>query len=118
MRGHPLDGAPEHRPISTEPKALPSAPLPARVSGSRYPAPKVLMGEVAAPKGQVIAAGRDAFRAFMRKRHLQPSQWARDAGVPPGEVLAFLSGRAREISRASLEKLAATAGAAPEDLLK
>jgi hypothetical protein len=127
MRGSPLNGAPEHRPISTTPKARSDAAPAVSVSRSRFPAPKILMGEVAAPipkyaasggGGQLIAAERDAFRAFMRKHRLQPSAWARDAGVAPGEVLAFLAGKARSIPRASLEKLAAAAGAAPADLFR
>ncbi len=75
------------------------------------------MGEVAAPKGQMIAAERDAFRAFMLKHRLQPTAWACAAGVPSGEVLAFLAGQARSIPRESAKKLAAAANAAPEDLL-
>ena len=126
MRGNPMDGAPEHRPVSATPKVKPEAPQPAPVPPSRHPKPKVLMGEVAAPVqkyaasggGQMIAAERDAFRAFMRKRRLQPSRWARDAGVAPGEVLAFLAGQARGIPRESLEKLAATARCTPEDLFR
>lgn len=68
------------------------------------------MGEVAAPKGQLIAAEREAFRAFMRRSRLQPSDWARKAGVAPGVVLAFLSGRARSIPPADAAKLAEAAG--------
>src|SRR5690606_32216459 len=55
MRGSPLDRAPEHRPISTTPVKQPAEPAqPQRVSTSPYAKPKVLMGEVAAPKGQLI----------------------------------------------------------------
>lgn len=118
MRGNPLNATPEHRPISTKPKAMPDAAQAPRVSSSPHPAPKVLMGEVTAPKGQLIAAERDAFRAFMLKHRLTPTGWARAAGVPQGEVLAFLAGQAREIPRASVEKLAAAAKAAPDDLFR
>lgn len=83
---------------------------------SRHPTPKVLMGEVAIPKGQHISAARDAFRAFMVKHRLTPTGWARAAGVPPGEVLAFLAGQAREIPAASVERLAAAAQVLPADL--
>ena len=76
------------------------------------------MGEVAAPKGQLIGAQRDAFRAFMTARHLRPTEWAQAAGVPAGEILAFLTGKARNISDASLEKLDAIANVAPDDMLK
>ena len=76
------------------------------------------MGEVTAPKGQMIGAQRDAFRAFMTARHLRPTAWAQAAGVPAGEILAFLTGKARSISDVSLEKLAAVANVAPEDMLK
>lgn len=119
MRGSPLNRAPEHRPISTTPpRRAPEPAQPQRVSTSPYAKPKVLMGEVAAPKGQLIGAQRDAFRAFMMARHLRPTEWARDAGVPAGEILAFLTGKARSISDATLQKLAAAAKVAPEDMLK
>lgn len=119
MRGSPANPAPEHRPIPTTPVKRVSEPAqPQRVSTSPYAKPKVLMGEVTAPKGQLIGAQRDAFRAFMMARHLRPTEWARDADVPAGEILAFLTGKARSISDATLQKLAAAAKVAPEDLLK
>lgn len=119
MRGSPANPAPEHRPIPTTPVKRAAEPTqPQRVSTSPYAKPKVLMGEVTAPKGQIISAQRDAFRAFMTSRHLRPTEWAREAGVPAGEILAFLTGKARSISDASLQKLAAIAKVAPEDLLK
>ena len=116
MRGNPRNAAPEHRPVSTTPKATPEAPERERVSTSRYAKPKVLMGEVAAPRGQQIGQQRDAFRAFMIARKLRPSDWARAAGIPPGEIMAFLTGHARTIPSASLEKLARAANCAIEDL--
>jgi DNA-binding Xre family transcriptional regulator len=115
MRGSPRNAAPEHRPISTTPKARIEAKQPERVSTSRYAKPKVLMGEVAAPRGQQIGQQRDAFRAFMIARHLRPSDWARAAGIAPGEIMAFLTGHARTIAPGSLEKLAAAAGCGVED---
>jgi hypothetical protein len=119
MRGSPVNRTPEHRPISTTPPKRPvEQPPPQRVSTSPYAKPKVLMGEVTAPKGQMIGAQRDAFRAFMTARHLRPTEWAREAGVPAGEILAFLTGKARSISDASLEKLAAVAKVTPEDMLR
>src|SRR5262245_35471901 len=83
MRGTPRSDAPEHRPISTiPPKPRAEARQPERVSTSPYAKPKVLMGEVAAPRGQEIGRQRDAFRAFMVARHLRPTEWARAAGIP------------------------------------
>lgn len=119
MRGSPANPAPEHRPIPTTPVKRAAEPAqPQRVSTSRYAKPKVLMGEVTAPKGQIIGAQREAFRAFMTARHLRPTEWAREAGVPAGEILAFLTGKARSISDEALRRLAAVAKVAPEDLLK
>ncbi len=116
MRGTPRNDAPEHRPISTTPpKPRPELKQPERVSTSRYAKPKVLMGEVAAPRGLEIGRQREAFRAFMITRHLQPSEWARAAGVPAGEILGFLTGKIRTIAPATLEKLARAANCAPED---
>lgn len=114
MRGDPRNPKPEAG-ISTElpPRGNEPAPAP-RVSTSRHPKPRVLMGEVMAPKGQEIAQGRDAFRAFMQAKRLVPSKWAQDAGVPMGEIMGFLTGRSRGFSDDTLTKLAAAAGVTPE----
>ena len=117
MRGSPRHAAPEHRVLScTPPKPRAQAAQPERVSASPYAKPKILMGEVAAPRGQQIGAQRDAFRAFMLARRLRPTAWARAAGVPSGEILAFLSGNVRSIAPETAEKLAQAAGCAPEEL--
>ncbi len=118
MRGSPADPLPEHGAISTTPKARPQAEPQPRVSTSPYAKPKVLMGEVTAPKGQLIAAERGAFRAFMTAHRLNPSAWASKAGVPANEILAFLTGRTRTIAPRTLEKLARAAGVAPQDLFQ
>ncbi len=129
MRGHPLDAAPEHRPIPSSPpiKPRPEPSPPVRTSNSRFTKPNVLMGEVTMPiqkfaashgGGQEIGKQREAFRAFMQVRRLTPTQWARAAGVPTGEVLGFLTGRVRAIAPTNLEKLAHVVGCAPEDMLK
>jgi hypothetical protein len=115
MRGNPANPNPE-RAISTTPKVRAEAPPPQRVSSSVHPKPKILMGEVAAPKGQQIAIEREAFRTFMVRARLTPTGWARNAGVAPGEILAFLSGHARSIAPASLAKLAQAAKVSVEAL--
>jgi hypothetical protein len=116
MRGSPRNAAPEHRAISsTPPKPRAEASQPERVSTSPYAKPKVLMGEVAAPRGVEIGKHRDAFRAFMLARHLRPTEWARAAGVPSGELLAFLAGNVRSIAPLTLEKLARAANCTPQD---
>jgi DNA-binding Xre family transcriptional regulator len=76
------------------------------------------MGEVTMPRGVEIGLQREAFRAFMIARHLRPTAWARAAGVPSGEILAFLAGKARNIAPQTLEKLARVANCAAEDLLR
>jgi len=119
MRGTPRNDAPEHRPISTTPpKPRPEPGQPERVSTSPYAKPKILMGEVAAPRGQEIGRQREAFRAFMVARHLRPTEWARVAGIPSGELLGFLTGKSRSIPSQSLEKLARAAGCTPEDIFR
>ena len=119
MRGTPRNDAPEHRPISTTPpKPRTEAKQPERVSTSRYAKPKVLMGEVAAPRGLEIGRQREGFRAFMIAHHLRPTEWARAAGIPAGEILGFLTGKIRTIAPASLEKLARAANCAPEDFFR
>jgi hypothetical protein len=119
MRGSPRNAAPEHPPISTTPpKPRPEIQQPERVSTSPYAKPKVLMGEVAAPRGMEIGKQRDAFRAFMIARHLRPSEWARAAGVPAGEILGFLTGKTRTIAAATREKLARAANCVVEDFFR
>jgi len=116
MRGTPRNDSSEHRPISPiPPKPRAEPKKSAQVSTSRYAKPKVLMGEVTAPRGLEIGRQRDAFRAFMMARHLRPSEWASAAGVPAGEILGFLTGKIRTIAPATLEKLARAANCAPED---
>ena len=76
------------------------------------------MGEVAAPRGLEIGKQRDGFRAFMIARHLRPTEWARAAHVPPGEILGFLTGKIRTIAPATLKKLAQAANCSPEDFFR
>jgi hypothetical protein len=117
MRGDPRRPRPETDEISTAPpprREIPDA-APA-ASRSRHPKPEVLMGEVAGPRGQEIGAGRDALRAFMLSRRLAPTRWARDAGVPMSEILAYLTGGSRQLSAVTAAKLAEAAGVAPEEL--
>jgi DNA-binding Xre family transcriptional regulator len=117
MRGDPRTAVSEHQPISSAPpKPRPESSSPERVSTSPYAKPKILMGEVAAPRGVQIGKQRDAFRAFMISRRLRPTLWALAAGVPSGEILAFLTGKVRAIAPATLEKLARAANCAPEDM--
>ncbi|MES2473673.1 MAG: helix-turn-helix transcriptional regulator [Pseudomonadota bacterium] len=80
----------------------------------------MLMDATDAPKlakGEAIRAQRDAFRAVMTKHHLRPTEWARAAGVAPGEILGFLTGQSRSIAPATLKKLAVVAKVSPRDLL-
>jgi DNA-binding Xre family transcriptional regulator len=119
MRGTPRNDSPEDRPIpTTPPKPRPEPKHAECVSSSPYAKPKVLMGEVAAPRGLEIGIQRDAFRAFMIARHLRPTEWARAAGVARGEILAFLAGRVRSIAPRTLEKLARSANCSPEDFFR
>lgn len=127
MRGSPINARPEHQPIlATLPKPRSEAQHAVRAATSPYakppgahsaPKPKVLMGEVAAPRGQEIGRQRETFRAFMLARRLRPTEWARAAGVSPGEILAFLTGKVRAIAPATLAKLAVAANVTPQDLL-
>ena len=103
---------PAKKPVPPRPEATQSE----RTSASPYPRPKVLMGEVAAPRGIEIGKQREAFRAFMTARRLRPTEWARAAGVAPSEILGFLTAKTRSIAPESLEKLARVANVAPQDM--
>jgi hypothetical protein len=118
MLKNPRETAAPRAPVKKVSSARPEATLPERVSTSPYPKAKVLMGEVAAPRGLEIGKHRDAFRAFMTARHLRPTEWARAADVAPGEILGFLTAKTRHIAPQTLEKLARAAHCAIEDLFK
>lgn len=117
MHATPREARPAHRQTATAPKGPAEIKEPEQGPISRFPKPKVLMGEVAAPRGLHKGDERDALRAFMIAHRLRPSDWASAAGIGMGEIMAFLSGHAREISPTSLEKLARAAGVSVEDLL-
>jgi hypothetical protein len=85
--------------------------------GGVRPRPQTLMNEVAAPKAAPDNR-REAFRAFMTSHRLRPTTWAKDAGVPAGEILGFLTGRSRGFSGEVAEKLARAAKAKVEDMFK
>jgi cyclic pyranopterin phosphate synthase len=79
--------------------------------------PKMIMGEVFAPKP---AGGpdsrREAFRNFMTSRRLRASTWAKEAGVPMGEIMGYLTGQSRGFSADTLARLAKAAKVAPDDM--
>ena len=96
--------------------STPARPAPAKARAK----PSALMGEVAAPRarsqGNDIEKRRQAFRAFMTSRRLRPTLWAKQAGVPSGEILGFLTGRSRGFSQEVAEKLARAARAQIDDM--
>lgn len=118
MLNNPRETGEARLPAKKPPPPRPEAKQPERVCASPYPKAKVLMGEVAAPRGVEIGRQRDAFRAFMLARHLRPSAWARAAGVAPGEILGFLTAKTRTIAPESLEKLARAARCQVEDMFR
>jgi cyclic pyranopterin phosphate synthase len=97
--------------------AMQEAPRETATRGTRAK-PKVIMGEVFAPKLGAPDAQRDAFRAFMTRNRLRATQWARDAGVPVGQILGYLTGQARGLSAATAAKLAKAAKVSPDDMFR
>ena len=59
--------------------------------------PKVIMSEGSAPRPGPHAQ-REAFREFMASHRLRPTQWAKDAGVPAAQILAYLTGQSRTLT--------------------
>jgi cyclic pyranopterin phosphate synthase len=81
--------------------------------------PQVLMGEVAAARAPAAPhAQRDAFRTFMTSHRLRATQWAKEAGVPVGEIMAFLTGRSRGFASETADKLARAAKVRTDDMFK
>ncbi len=93
--------------------ANPKPPVPAKTSAR----PRTLMGEVSAPRADPNAQ-REAFRSFMTSRRLRATEWARDAGVPAGQIYSFLTGRSRGLSADVAERLARAAHVRVEDMFR
>ena len=107
----PAKNPPPPRPEAAQPEPVSTSPYPKAPGARSAPKPKVVMGEVAAPIQKFATSGsggveigkqREAFRAFMTARHLRPTEWARAAGVQPGEILAYLTARTRSIAPETL----------------
>lgn len=107
------------REIAPPPVMARPAAKPQPVSHSRQPKPRELMSSTAAvPRGVAISQRREAFRAFMQKNRLRPTEWAKNAGVPVGEILGYLTGRSRELPGDIAAALAAAAKVAPERMFE
>lgn len=59
---------------------------------------------------------RRALRAFMERRGLKPTPWAKSAGVSDGAIRAFLKGDSDSLTANTYEKLAAAVDASPAEL--
>jgi cyclic pyranopterin phosphate synthase len=99
----------------TAPAQKPFKPMVAAAKSRAKP--KTLMTEVSAPRPGVHAQ-RDAFREFMASHRLRPTQWAKDAGVPSAQVLAYLTGQSRTLSPEAQKKLAKAAKVRVEDMFR
>ena len=106
------------QPEARQPERAATSPHPEAPATRSAPKPKVLMGEVATTRAEHFGQQRFLLRSFMQNRGLRPSEWARSAGIPSGELLGFLTGKSRTIPTASLEKLAAAARCKVEDFFK
>jgi len=82
----------------------------ARGTARRPSKASTLMDAIAStPASKNPGAERDAFRTFMLSRRLRASTWARDAGVSPSLVYAYLTGRLRALPPDVTRKLAQAA---------
>jgi cyclic pyranopterin phosphate synthase len=87
------------------------------VQRGQRPTPTTIMGEVTGPRA-VPDESREAFRAFMMRKRMRATTWAKDAGVPVGEILGFLTGKSRRFSAETAAKLAHVAKVTPEDMFR
>jgi cyclic pyranopterin phosphate synthase len=93
--------------------------VPSRTSPRRLSKASTLMDATAAvPAQQNPGSDREAFRTFMLSRRLRASTWAKDAGVAPSLVYAYLTGRLRSLPSDVARKLARAASADPQDLFR
>jgi cyclic pyranopterin phosphate synthase len=101
---------------STAPRSVASA-RPS--NGSRARKASVLMESAEpAPVQRNTGADREAFRAFMTAHRLRATEWAREAGVSPSQIYAYLTGRARAIPSDVAERLAKAAKVRVEDMFR
>ena len=113
------------------PHVVPAAAVPAATSGRVSagfrsvpgarckPAPKTLVGEVAASRQPAAPdAAREAFRAFMTDNRLRATEWAKQAGVPAAQIYAFLTGKSRWLNPDTAEKLARAARVRVDDMFR
>jgi len=95
------------------------APATKRSNGNRTRKASVLMESAeAATARRAAGSDREAFRAFMTTRRLRATEWARDAGVSPSQIYAYLTGRARAIPGDVAERLAKAAKVRIEDMFR
>jgi cyclic pyranopterin phosphate synthase len=99
--------------------ASPRAEKPAPAPQKRIARASVLMDQASVPRTRRDAgAEREAFRAFMTSRRLRATEWAKDAGVPPSQIYAFLTGRSRAMASDVAERLARAARVRVEDMFR
>jgi cyclic pyranopterin phosphate synthase len=93
--------------------AKPSRPASAAVKTRARPK----MTEAATPRPGPLAQ-REAFREFMASNRLRPTQWAKEAGIPSAQLLAYLTGQLKSLSPEAAKKLARAAKVRVEDMFR
>jgi cyclic pyranopterin monophosphate synthase len=88
-------------------RATAEKPRKAKVLSTAAPQPRN-------PRG----AQREAFRAFMTSHRLRATEWAKEAGVAPSQIYAYLTGRSHRIPEDVIERLARAARVRVEDLFR
>ena len=96
-------------------RAAGGTPLPGE---NRARKASVLMETTKAAARPDAGAEREAFRTFMTARRLRATEWAKEAGVPPSQIYAYLTGRARAIPGDVAERLAKVAKVSVEDMFR
>lgn len=91
-----------------------------RRSNGKRPRKASILMETGGPVPDQRKSGsdREAFRAFMTARRLRATEWAKDAGVSPSQIYAYLTGRARTIPTDVAERLAKAAKVRIEDMFR
>jgi cyclic pyranopterin phosphate synthase len=99
-----------YRSTSRERPAAPVKPTLGKIS--------VLMSETGMARNKDANTQREAFRAFMTTQRLRASDWAKEAGIPPGQIYAFLTGRSAALPADSISRLARVAKVREEDMFR
>jgi len=92
-----------------------SRPPPVRLRASAKPLLATAPDSARRPKS---VDEREAFRAFMQERRLRATEWAKQAGIAPSVIYAYLTGRSRALPQDAAKRLAQVARVGVDEMFR